>query len=133
MHRLCALAIMFACPTAAAEEARTGIASFYSAVPDRSEKFTAAHRHLPFGTMVMVTRLDTGSHVVVRINDRGPFIKGRIIDVSAPAAEQLGLVAVGLARVRIQVVPAPRPATRAALGVKTDFGCPSCRLPSSLD
>ena len=71
MHRLCtcALAIVLTCSAASAEEARTGVASFYAEVPDRSERLTAAHRSLPFGTMVNVTRTDTGAHVVVRIND----------------------------------------------------------------
>jgi rare lipoprotein A (peptidoglycan hydrolase) len=62
---------------------------------------------LPFGTMVSVTRVDTGAYVVVRINDRGPFIQGRIIDLSHPAAEQLGMIGSGLAQVTIQVIPAP--------------------------
>ena len=114
--RLCvsAIAIALTCSAASAGEALTGIASFYSAVPRSSDKLTAAHRQLPFGTMVSVTRMDTGAHVVVRINDRGPFIKGRIIDLSPSAAEQLGLVPIGLARVRIQVVPAPKHAVRVA-------------------
>jgi peptidoglycan lytic transglycosylase len=64
------------------------------------EKLTAAHRTLPFGTMVRVTNMQNGRTVVVRINDRGPFNKGRIIDVSPAAAAQLhfsGLTPVALA------------------------------------
>jgi rare lipoprotein A len=57
--------------------------------------------------MVSVTRVDTGAYVVVRINDRGPFIQGRIIDLSHPAAEQLGMIGTGLAQVTLQVIPAP--------------------------
>ncbi len=67
-------------------------------------KRTAAHRTLPFGTRVRVTRLDTGAEVVVRINDRGPFKRGRIIDLSRSAAQAIGLIAVGVADVEIQVL-----------------------------
>jgi rare lipoprotein A len=56
--------------------------------------------------MVAVTRVDTGAQVVVRINDRGPFLRGRIIDLSKRAAEQLGMIGQGFARVRIQVISA---------------------------
>lgn len=62
---------------------------------------TAAHRNLPFGTEVRVHNLGNGRSVNVRINDRGPFVSGRIIDVSRGAARQLGLVATGTARVRV--------------------------------
>lgn len=64
---------------------------------------TAAHPTLPFGTQVAVTNLDNGRTVMLRINDRGPFIRGRIIDVSYRAAQDLGMVREGLARVRVQV------------------------------
>ncbi|MDP5171214.1 MAG: septal ring lytic transglycosylase RlpA family protein, partial [Bacteroidia bacterium] len=67
-------------------------------------KFTAAHRTLPFGTMVKVTRLDNGRSVVVKVNDRGPFSQGRIIDVSRVAAEQLDMIRTGETQVRIEVV-----------------------------
>jgi rare lipoprotein A len=109
------------------------MASFYSEVPDRSEKLTAAHRSLPFGTMVSVVRMDTGAQVVVRINDRGPFLKGRIIDVSHPAAEQLGMIGLGLARVRIQVIPVPVVAVRPARDREAAVRCPACRLPPILE
>ena len=109
---LAALLVMANVATAKAEPRDSGLASFYSEVPDKSEKLSAAHRTLAFGTMVSVMRTDTGAHVVVRINDRGPFIRGRIIDLSRPAAEQLGMVDAGVARVSIQVIPAPVPATR---------------------
>lgn len=65
---------------------------------------TAAHRSLPFGTRVRVTRRDTGADVVVRITDRGPFIKGRIIDLSLAAAEKIGLDRDGVAPVKIKVL-----------------------------
>ena len=67
-------------------------------------KLTAAHRTLPFGTMVRVTNLRNGRSVVVRINDRGPFTKGRIIDVTPAAARQLQFS--DLTPVTLQVVPA---------------------------
>jgi rare lipoprotein A len=67
-------------------------------------ELTAAHRNLPFGTKVRVRRLDTGRSVVVRINDRGPFKKGRIIDLSERAAKEIGLKREGVTKVEIRVV-----------------------------
>lgn len=63
---------------------------------------TAAHRTLRFGTQVIVTNLENGKTVVVRINDRGPYGRGRIIDVSRAAAERLGMIARGVVRVRVE-------------------------------
>lgn len=65
---------------------------------------TAAHRYLPFGTLLRVTDFRTGRFVIVRINDRGPFWDDRSLDLSYGAAEQLGIVDKGTARVRIEVV-----------------------------
>ena len=65
---------------------------------------TAAHRSLPFGTRVRVTNVHNNRSVVVRINDRGPFIGGRVIDLSTAAARNLGMMGSGVAPVRIQVV-----------------------------
>jgi len=70
---------------------------------------TAAHKTLPFGTIVKVVDLDTGKSVVVRINDRGPFIKGRIIDLSYAAAQKLEMVKKGLAKVGLKIVKWPNP------------------------
>jgi rare lipoprotein A len=88
-----------------------GIASFYSqgSRTASGEKFnprelTAAHPTLPFGTRVRVTNVSTGRSVTVRINDRGPFIRGRVIDVSHSAAESLGMVGRGVAKVKLDVV-----------------------------
>lgn len=67
-------------------------------------KLTAAHRTLPFGTLVEVTHFENGKKVVVRINDRGPSIRRRIIDLSYAAAEQIDMIAQGIARVRIEVI-----------------------------
>ena len=89
----------------------TGLASYYGQgeVTATGERFdpsamTAAHRTLPFGTRVRVTRVDTGSSVVVRINDRGPFKPGRVIDLSEGAAENLGITRIGLAQVRLEIL-----------------------------
>jgi rare lipoprotein A len=65
---------------------------------------TAAHRTLPFGTKVRVTNVRSGRAVTVRINDRGPFVPGRVIDLSQAAAEELGIVGHGIAKVKLDVV-----------------------------
>lgn len=89
----------------------SGIASYYwqeqmTATGERFNKrdLTAAHKTLPFGTRVRVTRLDTGANVVVRINDRGPFKPGRVIDLSERAAEDIGMTGRGLTAVRLEVL-----------------------------
>ena len=64
----------------------------------------AAHRSLPFGTKVRVENLSNGRSVVVRINDRGPFIGGRVIDLTQGAAERLGMIKSGVAKVKVTVV-----------------------------
>ena len=69
-----------------------------------SNALTAAHRSLPFGTRVRVTNIHNGRSVIVRINDRGPFIRGRIIDVSAGAARILRMIHSGVAPVRIEIL-----------------------------
>ena len=92
---------------------QTGKASWYgakfqfrkTASGERYNMFamTAAHRKLPFGTYVRVTNLKNGRACVVRINDRGPFVSGRIIDLSAEAAKQIGVYSAGVAPVRLDV------------------------------
>ena len=72
-------------------------------------QFTAAHRTLPFGSIVQVTDLTTGRQVNVRINDRGPFVNNRIIDLSYSAAKALGMLGPGTAPVRLDVVSGPNP------------------------
>ena len=72
-----------------------------------TEKFTAAHKTLSFDSMVEVTNLKNGLKVVVRINDRGPFVEGRIIDLSRAAAEALDMVSAGVAPVSIRLVEPP--------------------------
>jgi len=99
--------------TAGTKGAAHGLASFYSYDPHTAsgEKFdknelTAAHRTLPFGTRLRVTDVATGRSVTVRVNDRGPFVPGRVVDVSASAAETLGITAKGVAKVKLDVVEA---------------------------
>ena len=97
--------------------AQTGVASYYAdkfqgrptASGERFDqrKMTAAHRTLPFGTKARVTNPADGRSVVVRINDRGPFVKGRVIDLSRAAAEKLGIVRAGLAQVKVEVLTTP--------------------------
>jgi len=91
--------------------ASQGIASFYSEVQQTAsgEKFdgrdlTAAHPTLPFGTRLRVTDVKTGRSVTVRVNDRGPYVPGRVVDVSYSAAQSLGMVGKGVANVRLDVV-----------------------------
>ncbi|MCB0705170.1 MAG: septal ring lytic transglycosylase RlpA family protein [Saprospiraceae bacterium] len=68
------------------------------------DKYTAAHKTYPFGTVIKVTRLDNKKSVKVRVTDRGPYVNGRIVDISRKAAEALDLVADGTARVKVEVV-----------------------------
>ena len=68
---------------------------------------TAAHRTLPFGTWVVVTNLNNAKQVQVRINDRGPFIEGRIIDLSRAAAEAIGMLTAGIVQVEVRVIDVP--------------------------
>lgn len=86
-----------------------GKASYYgyhgrTASGGRVGALTAAHRSLPFGSQARVTNLGNGRSVVVTINDRGPFVRGRVIDVSAHAAQCLGFRSAGLARVKVERV-----------------------------
>lgn len=71
-----------------------------------TNKFTAAHRTLPFHTKVKVTNLENGKTTTVRINDRGPFVRGRIIDLSRAAAKELDMIHSGTAKVRIEIIGA---------------------------
>jgi len=100
-------------PESAAVEGKPsyGLASYYwqgkkTANGERfnAQEMTAAHRTLPFGTRVRVTRLDTGRSVTVRINDRGPFIQGRNVDLSRAAAQQLGMLDRGITKVKLDVL-----------------------------
>ncbi len=93
------------------KKTQVGLASYYSmgTRTANGERYnpngmTAAHRTLRFGTRVRVKNLRNGRSVVLRINDRGPFIRNRIIDVSAGAARKLGMRRSGIARVRVTVL-----------------------------
>ena len=95
----------------------TGVASWYGFPYDGRRaasgeiydmrQLTAAHRRLPFQTWVEVTNLSNGKQVDVRINDRGPFVKGRIVDLSQAAARDIDMLRAGTARVRLKVIPPP--------------------------
>jgi len=101
-------------PPSSSNQVIQGIASFYGAelhgnktasgVPFDMNAFTAAHKTLPFGTKVRVTYISTGKSVVVEINDRGPFTPGRVIDLSAAAAKEIGLYADGIGKVKIEIL-----------------------------
>jgi len=99
-------------PAPAPTFAQQGVASWYgqshhgrrtaSGESYDMNEMTAAHRSLPFGTVVRVTRLDDGRAVKVRINDRGPHVANRIIDLSAQAARDIGIADSGVARVKVE-------------------------------
>jgi rare lipoprotein A len=107
--RLSAIFLAFCELSLAIDPARaeTGIAAYYRGGRTASgelsgpDGFTAAHRTLPFGTRVLVTNARNGHSVTVRINDRGPYGRGRIIDVSHAAARELGMLGSGTARVTV--------------------------------
>jgi len=82
-----------------AAQGSLGVASYYHAAG-----LTAAHRTLPFGTRVRVTNVANGRSVVVRVNDRGPFIRGGSIDLSHGAAQDVGMTEAGVAEVRMEVI-----------------------------
>ncbi|TMA20506.1 MAG: septal ring lytic transglycosylase RlpA family protein [Deltaproteobacteria bacterium] len=95
-------------------EFQRGVASYYgnefegrrtaSGVLYNSRFMTCAHRTLPFGTVIRVTDVETSKSVVVKVTDRGPYAKGRVVDLSLAAARKLGIVDRGLARVTVEIV-----------------------------
>ena len=105
----------------AATGTETGMASYYSdrfdgrrtASGSRYDRnaYSAAHRTLPLGTQVRVVDAGSGSSVVVRITDRGPHVRGRLIDLSRAAANEIGLPRKGVAKVRLEVLAQSRPLT----------------------
>jgi len=116
-----ALALALAVPAAAADDAAeagsdlgSGMASYFSREMEGNrtasgercdpDTLTAAHRTAPFGSRMRVTNLATGKSVVVRINDRGPFSKGRVIDLSHAAAREIGMHRTGTARVSLALL-----------------------------
>jgi len=119
---LALVALLLAAPLTALAKldddfSQKGVASYYAdsfhgrrtASGETYDKrdLSAAHKYLPLGARVRVTRLSSGKSVVVTINDRGPFVKGRIIDLSRRAARELGILRSGLAKVRVDVLSLP--------------------------
>ena len=113
-------------PTTVKEGVQEGVSSWYGKEFDgrptaSGETFdmnalTAAHRTLPLGTTVRVTCLDTGKDAVLKVNDRGPFVEGRILDCSYGAAKELGFAGKGVARVRVEVLELGKPRVRYSPG-----------------
>ncbi|NCA71148.1 MAG: septal ring lytic transglycosylase RlpA family protein [Sphingobacteriia bacterium] len=121
---LTSLSLLFLAATSHAEarvkpgHSQKGIASYYhdkfhgrktasGQIYDKNLP-SAAHKTLPLGSKVKVTDTQTGKSIVVKVNDRGPFIKGRIIDLSHSAARQLGMLKKGLTKVEVEVLSVPR-------------------------
>ena len=110
------LLALAACGTSKSTFTQSGQGSYYadkflgrptaSGTPYRPSKLTAAHNTLPFGTKIRVTNTHTGRSVKVTVNDRGPHVKGRIVDLSKKAARRIGLVDAGVAPVQLKVVRA---------------------------
>jgi rare lipoprotein A len=111
-----ALLVFLSSPSFAAHPGlvQTGIASYYhdslhgnrtasGQVYDKN-KMSAAHKTLPLGSRVRVTDKRTGKSIVVRVNDRGPFVKGRVIDLSRRAAKELGMIRRGITPVKVEVL-----------------------------
>ncbi|MGL5116142.1 MAG: septal ring lytic transglycosylase RlpA family protein [Beijerinckiaceae bacterium] len=111
LKKTAALAFLLTLSPLAAHADQLGMASYYGAKFEgrktasgeryAARQMTAAHRTMPFGTKLKVTHLRNGKSVIVRVNDRGPFVRGRIVDVSGVAAQHLGLKQSGVARVRV--------------------------------
>ena len=109
-----AIQLLFICLlfTACKTVTETGVASYYGDKFDgrktasgaifRQNKLTAAHRTLPFGTVVKVKNISNGETVKVVINDRGPYVQGRTIDLSKKAAEEIGMLQQGVAKVQLK-------------------------------
>jgi len=121
------VALALFCAATQAQPSERGLAGWYGAPFDgqmaasgeiyHQEQFTAAHRTLPFGTTVRIRRVDTGASVVVLINDRGPFIESRIVDLSN-AARKLGMVESGVVPVALEILHAAPVDTRALFAVQ---------------
>ncbi len=101
---------------------QNGVASYYhdrfhgrktaSGVAYNKNALSAAHKSLPLGTEVRVTDARSGKSVIVKINDRGPFVKGRVIDLSRAAAREIGLTKKGLTKVKVEVLKLPQKGRR---------------------
>jgi rare lipoprotein A len=114
-----AVLVIQGCASTAGRPLQTGIASWYGPGFDGKKTasgeifnrraLTAAHKTLPFDTRVRVVNLENGKSVVVRINDRGPFVGNRIIDLSERAAREIDMIRSGTARVRLELLDSPQP------------------------
>lgn len=112
--RICLCLVVLCCLATLGQAQEKGYASYYgkefhgrkTACGERYDMklFTAAHRTLPFGTVIKVTHLGNSKYVIVKVNDRGPFSKKRVVDVSRAAAEKLGLINEGVAIVMVDVM-----------------------------
>jgi len=132
------LALLLCTAMARAQHTESGYASFYadrfhgkktaSGEPYNKNAFTAAHRSLPFGTTVKVTRVDNHRSVVVKINDRGPFVKGRVIELSRAAARQIDLLQNELVMVKLEVI---RPGQMEVSTTSLEEMPPDDRIPAS--
>ena len=106
-HAAAAIVILAAAFCLNAQAARAGTRTFFGTAayyPGRGAELTAAHKTLPFGTRLRVTDLKTGRSVVVTINDRGPFNRGRVLDMCTRAARAIGMIDRGVAKVRADVL-----------------------------
>lgn len=113
------LTLALSAPLMAAQRGQvlTGVASYYhdslhgnrtaSGKVYNKNKLSAAHKSLPFGTQVRVTDPKSGRSIELEVNDRGPFVKGRIIDLSRRAAKELGIINKGIAKVKVEVLRLP--------------------------
>jgi rare lipoprotein A len=118
-------------PTLVRVGSRDGVASWYGQECQGNQTasgetydmngLTAAHRNLPLGTKIRVTNLINHRSLILRVNDRGPFVPGRLLDVSRAAARRLGFVGAGTARVNIRVIQFPHAS-------RVQVVCPGARL-----
>lgn len=132
--KILTLSLLFTTSLVAQDE-EFGLASYYSDLfhgkPTASgelydkTKLTCAHKTLPFGTMLKVTRLDNNKSVQVKVTDRGPFISGRVVEVSRAGAEALGLIQDGSTRVKVEVVKPDLPAVVSTETVKPESTPPT--------
>ncbi len=111
-HLVLAIAVLLCCTSLTATAQQVGIASFYAKTVRskmangqryHKDSMICAHRTHPFGTLLKVTHLKNHKTVIVKVTDRGPFGRGRIVDLSWGAAEKLGMIAAGIAKVKVEV------------------------------
>lgn len=118
-HRIAALLLFFSsvAPMWLWGQSESGKASYYSdawrgrrtssGLPYNPDSLTAAHKTHPFGTHLLVRNLANGKETIVKVTDRGPFVKGRVVDLSGAAARAIGMIQAGIATVEVRVVEGP--------------------------